>query len=232
MTSIRIALVGDHDLRVTAHRAIPRALELAAEAAPRPLTVEWVGTETLDTGLTESITGADAIWVVPASPYRSERGAVRAITHARETGTPYLGTCAGFQHAVLEFARQVRGIAGAAHAEIEPGAEAAIVSPLTCGLVEQSGTVLLEEGSRIREIYGTGVVRETYHCNYGLNPRFEHLFSGGPLRISARDAEGSARAVELTGEAFFVATLFQPERAALEGRRHPLISAFVAAAAG
>jgi CTP synthase (UTP-ammonia lyase) len=79
--------------------------------------------------------------------------------------------------------------------------------------------------------YGSLRVRETYHCNYGLNPRYEHLLATGPLRVAARDLPGEVRAVELDGPAFFVATLFQPERAALAGRAHPLINAFVAAAA-
>jgi CTP synthase (UTP-ammonia lyase) len=53
----------------------------------------------------------------------------------------------------------------------------------------------------------------------------------GPLRVAALDAGGEVRAVELDGHPFFVATLFQPERAALLGTAHPVVSAFVRAAA-
>jgi CTP synthase (UTP-ammonia lyase) len=47
--------------------------------------------------------------------------------------------------------------------------------------------------------------------------------------MAARDAAGEVRAVELDGHPFFVGTLFQPERSALRGQVHPLLTAFVAA---
>jgi CTP synthase (UTP-ammonia lyase) len=229
--TVRIALVGDHDPRVTAHRAIPGALELAGASLGVPLVWEWIGTNLMSDGTTAPIAAADGIWVVPNSPYRSEAGAIAAIRHARETGRAFFGTCAGFQHAVLEFARHVAGLNRAAHAEVEPDAETPVIAALRCGLVEQSGEVLIEPDSRVGRAYGSSRVTETYHCNYGLNPRYQHLLATGPLRVSARDRAGEVRAVELDGPAFFVATLFQPERAALAGRAHPLINAFVGAAA-
>jgi CTP synthase (UTP-ammonia lyase) len=229
--TVRIALVGDHDPRVTAHRAIPGALELAGLSLGLPLVWEWIGTDLMSDGSTAPLAGADGIWVVPNSPYRSEAGAIAAIRHARETGRAFFGTCAGFQHAVLEFARHVAGLDRAAHAELTPDAETPVIAPLHCGLVEQSGEVWIEPDSRVGRAYGSPRVSETYHCNYGLNPRYEHLLAAGPLRASARDLNGEVRAVELDGPAFFVATLFQPERAALAGRAHPLINAFVGAAA-
>lgn len=231
MKTVRIALVGDHDPRVTAHGAIPGALELAGLSLGVPLQWEWIGTDLLSDGPTPPLAAADGIWVVPNSPYRSEAGAVAAIRHARETGRAFFGSCAGFQHAVLEFARHVAGLDRAAHAEVEPDAETPVIAALQCGLVEQSGEVVIEPDSRVGRAYGSLRVSETYHCNYGLNPRYEHLLAAGPLRVSARDLAGEVRAVELDGPAFFVATLFQPERAALAGRAHPLINAFVGAAA-
>ncbi|HJR34034.1 MAG TPA: hypothetical protein VJ817_03750 [Gemmatimonadales bacterium] len=231
MKTLRIALVGDYDPAVTAHRAIPGALELAGLSLGLPLVWEWIGTDLMSDGSIAPIAGADGIWVVPNSPYRSEAGAIAAIRHAREAGRAFFGTCAGFQHAVLEFARHVAGLNRAAHAEVEPDAETPVIAALQCGLVEQSGEVVIEPDSRVGRAYGSSRVRETYHCNYGLNPRYQHLLATGPLRVSARDLAGEVRAVELDGPAFFVATLFQPERAALSGRAHPLINAFVGAAA-
>ena len=231
MKTVRIALVGDHDPGVTAHRAIPGALELAGASLGVPVAWEWIRTDRLAEGVTTPLSAADGIWVVPNSPYRSEAGAIAAIRHARETGRPFLGTCAGFQHAVLEFARHVAGLARAAHAELEPDADTPVIAALECGLVEQAGDVVVEPDSRVGRAYGSPRVTETYHCNYGLNPRYEHLLATGSLRVAARDLAGEVRAVELDGPAFFVATLFQPERAALAGRAHPLINAFVEAAA-
>jgi CTP synthase (UTP-ammonia lyase) len=72
---------------------------------------------------------------------------------------------------------------------------------------------------------------EGYRCRYGLNPEFLTQLTAGPLRVAAEDRFHEVRAVELDGHPFFVATLFQPERAALKGQIPPLIAAFVRACA-
>jgi CTP synthase (UTP-ammonia lyase) len=225
---IRVGLIGDHDPTVTAHRAIAKALELAARSVGAAVEPVWVATETIETR--ERVAPFDAIWCVPASPYRSTDGALRAIRFARESGRPFLGTCGGFQHALLEYARNVLALREAAHAELEPHAELQLLAPLACSLVAVKGRIRLLEGSRLHAIYGVDRIEEEYHCRYGLNPRHEALLDGGPLRVSARDETGEVRAVELAGHPFFVATLFQPERAALRGVVPPLALALVAAA--
>jgi len=230
-TPVRVALVGDHDSEVTAHRAIPLALALAGRVLGVRVVGEWVGTDTLAGGLTPELIACQGIWCVPASPYRSEAGALVAIRYARERRRPFLGTCGGFQHAVLEYARHVAGLTGAAHQETSPDAAEPVITPLACGLVEQEGDILIAPGTRLAHAYLVDRATETYHCRYGLNPRFESLLTSGPLRVSARDANREVRAIELDDHPFFVATLFQPERAALEDRAHPIVSAFAAAAA-
>jgi CTP synthase (UTP-ammonia lyase) len=154
-----------------------------------------------------------------------------AIRFAREHGRPFLGTCGGFQHALLEYARHVCGLETAGHAESDPGTEDPVIAPLACELVEAAGEIFATPGSRLADAFGNRPAIETYHCRYGLNPRYEERLVSGPLRVTGRDASGEVRAIELDGHPFFVATLFQPERAALEGRAHPLINAFVASAA-
>ena len=223
----RIGLVGDHDPAVTAHRAIPRALELAAEALGLRVKPQWVSTaEVLDTS---RVADFDGPWCVPASPYRGMEGALRAIRFAREHGRPFLGTCGGFQHAILEYARSVLGWADADHAETAPGAARPVIAPLTCSLVETVDRVRFRPGSRIARAYGCAEATEGYHCRYGLNSAFRQALVSGPLRVCAEDPAGDVRAVELDGHPFFVATLFQPERAALAERVPPLVAAFVRA---
>jgi CTP synthase (UTP-ammonia lyase) len=231
MEPVPIALVGDYDPAVVAHRAIPEALRLAAEDMRRPLAVSWVGTATLGPDPPAQLAGFAALWCVPASPYANTEGALAAIRFARESGCPFLGTCGGFQHALLEFVHDVLGHRHAEHAEIRPGADMPLIAPLSCSLVEKSGRVVFSEGSRLRALYGAPEAEEPYHCNYGLNPAHEGLLDGTALRVSGRDQAGEVRAVELEGHPFFVATLFQPERSALRGLAHPLVRAFVAAAA-
>jgi len=224
----RVAVVGDRDDAITAHRAIPVALDLAARAAPRALRFDWIGTDTIDGPA--ALAGFDAVWCVPGSPYRNLAGALAAIGHARETGKPFLGTCGGFQHAVIEVARHVLGWADADHGETATDGRL-VVSLLECGLVEASEMLDAVAGTRLATAYGAPTFTEGYRCRYGLNPQFRDALVDGPFEVAATGPDGSVRALELRGHPFFVATLFQPERAALAGRVPPLVAAFVAATA-
>jgi CTP synthase (UTP-ammonia lyase) len=228
--TIRIGLVGDHDPAVTAHRAIPLALTLAATALDVTVEATWVGTASLDPEVT-GLAHYHGIWCVPASPYQSMQGALNTIQMARVERIPFLGTCAGFQHAVIEYARSVLGLVEADHGETNPAGNTLVIAALNCALVETRGTVHLVAGSQLAGVYGAPSAEEGYHCNYGLAPQYAGLFDLPPLRIAARDRDdGGVRAIELADHPFFVATLYQPERAALNGTSHPLIKAFVSAA--
>jgi CTP synthase (UTP-ammonia lyase) len=228
-TAIRIGLIGDYNPAVMAHQAIPRALRLAGDALGASVHHEWVPTEEIEDDL--RIRDFDGLWCVPATPYRSMEGALRAIRFARERGRPFLGTCGGFQHAIIEYARNVLGWVDAEHAESAPNAARLVITPLACALVEKTDTIRFQEGSILAVAYGCLEASEGYHCSYGINPAFLSAIMSGPLRLSAEDRAGEVRAVELEGYPFFVATLFQPERAALAGRAPPLVAAFVRATA-
>jgi CTP synthase (UTP-ammonia lyase) len=212
---------------VPAHQAIPIALQDAAKALHFEVGFEWVATDEITSA--SRVAEFDGLWCVPASPYRSMDGALLAIRHGRESATPFLGTCGGFQHAVVEYARNVLGWADAEHAETAPDAGRAVISALECALVETTNLVRLYPGTRIAAAYGVSETREGYRCRYGLNPEFRSALVAGPLRACADDETGEVRAVELDGHPFFVATLFQPERAALKGESAPLVKAFVEA---
>ncbi len=229
MKSQQIGLIGDFNASVTAHRAIPVALRLAAEQLGQPLELTWLATDKMPDA--SGLARFDALWCVPASPYRSIEGALGAIRFAREQRVPLLGTCGGFQHALIEYARNVLGWAEAEHAETAPQSAQAVISALACALLDVSNEVSLQPGSRIASAYGAVRAREGYHCSYGLNPAFAARLTRGPLRATAHDAQGEVRAVELDAHPFFVCTLFQPERAALRGALPPLVLAFVQAAA-
>jgi CTP synthase (UTP-ammonia lyase) len=227
-----IALVGDRSERVPAHVALPRALSLAAQAlGAAPPQERWLSSvqaaECSDTEL-EAFSG---IWLVPGTPYASMQGALRAIRFARERQRPFLGTCGGFQHALIEYARHALGVVGAEHAESSPGAPLPLIERLSCSLAGVRARVKLIEGSRLSRAYdGATVSTESYNCNYGLSPAGRDIFSGSLLRFSAFDEEGGVRGFELDDHAFFIGTLFQPELTALKDEVHPVIVAFVRAA--
>ena len=224
-----IALVGDFDPSVVAHAAIPAALEIAVGAASQAVVWEWVGTATLGDDAAPLLERFRGIWCVPGSPYANTAGALSAIRFAREAKRPFLGTCGGFQHALIEYARANWGVPHATHAELEPGAADAVIVPLACEMVEARGEIRFEPGSRLARVHGATTAVEGYHCRYGLAAAYAARLDEGPLRVTARDADGDVRAVELDGHPFFMATLYQPERSALTGVRHPLVAAFVEA---
>ena len=230
MDPIRVGLIGDYNRDVPAHQAIPPALTLAArlngDAIIEPV---WLSTSTLATEADQKLAGFAGLWCVPASPYASMEAALMAIRYARQNRVPFLGTCGGFQHALLEYARNVLGIAEADHAESNPGSSLPLIARLACSLVEKEDRILLQEGSRIRHIYSCAEIKEPYRCSFGLNPRYEAALDDGRLRFTGRDVGGEVRVFELVEHPFFIGTLFQPERSALRGEAHPLISAYVQA---
>lgn len=223
---LRLSLVGDYRADAVAHQAIPLAIERAARWLNVPVEAEWIATDQLDqTDLTRS----DAVWVVPGSPYRNDNGVFATLRWARESGKPLLGSCGGFQYAVIEYARNVLGWHDASHAETDTGGRM-VIAPLSCSLVEQRGLVRFEAGSRIAQAYGTLGSDEGYHCNFGVNPDFSNALGDNTLRITAWDEAGDVRGVELPSHPFFVATLFQSERAALQEKDSPLVIAWMQAA--
>lgn len=227
--SVTLGLIGDRSDSVLAHQAIPLALENAAETLGIAAAYEWVPTERIKSA--SRVAAFDGLWCVPGSPYRSMEGALLAIRCAREGRIPFLGTCGGFQHAIVEYARNVLGWQDAAHGESDSASTLAVIAPLSCGILDGSGSVQLLSGTRIATAYGSDEATEEYLCSYGVNPDFRASLVGGPLREAARDDTGELRGVELDGHPFFVATLFQPERAALRGKPAPLVAAFLKACA-
>jgi CTP synthase (UTP-ammonia lyase) len=218
MHSIRIGLIGDFSEQQRAHTAIPRALQATSDG----LEIVWIPTDSV--GDSQSLAGFDGFWCVPGMPYRSADGAMRAIRHARITRTPFLGTSAGFQYAILEYARDVLGLSQADHQKTDPKSAMPLISPLGCALAGVKARVRFLDGSRLRRAYGVPESIEEYHCSFGLNGRFRRLIEGRDLWVAAVDDQHEIRAVELDQHPFFVATLFQPE---MRAGKNPLVEAFV-----
>jgi CTP synthase (UTP-ammonia lyase) len=227
--TVRIGLIGDFNPDVLAHIAIPEALTLAAREVECSVGTEWLPTPLLERDSEKRLAAFDGLWVVPASPYESMEGALLAIRFARERGVPFLGTCGGFQHALIEYARNVLDLAEADHAESNPEATLPLIAPLSCSLVEATDAIVLQPGSRIASIYGKSEIHEKYHCSFGLNPHYQALFEASGMRITGFDKNGEARVFDLEGHPFYMGTLFQPERSAFNDVAHPLIVAYLQA---
>ena len=149
----------------------------------------------------------------------------------REHNVPFLGTCGGFQHAILEFAHSVLGITAAAHEETDPDASVLFVTRLVCSLVGKTMTVQIEPNSLAAESYGSVTAEEQYYCNFGLNPAYRKTLTDGGLRFSGADQDGEVRILEIPGHRFFVGTLFVPQARSTADSPHPLLIGYCRAAA-
>lgn len=223
-----LALVGDRSPHVRSHVRIPDLLTTLRERDHLDLDAYWLATDEVDE---RTVAGFDGVWLLPGSPYRSEAGALHAVRCARIGGVPLLATCAGFQHALLEYARAVCGLTGVAHGENTPDADDLLIEPLACALRGHEAPVVFTAGSLAQRATGVERSTERYQCGYGLNPRHLPTLVAHGLRFTGHDPQGQVRVAELPGHPFFLATLFQPELAGDGDEPHPMVRAFAAAVA-
>ncbi len=227
MAQREIALIGERDLSKRAHAGIEASLALFQREVDPTLQFRWVPTAEF-VGQTPGrlLHFATGVWCVPGSPYESADGALLAIRYARENHCAFLGTCGGFQHALMEYCQNVLG-RKAAHQEMDGAAADPLIVKLTCSLVGAKARVLAVPGHGFGELLGGEESVEEFNCNYGLAMPFESIFAGSGLEFVARDEAGQVRAFRLPAHPFFVGTLFQPERRAFSGVLHPLVHAFL-----
>lgn len=224
---ITIALIGDYNESVTAHQAIPPAIGLAAGALNIEVFYEWISTELVDV---DRLSQFHAIWCVPGSPYQHREGALNAIQFARRNNIPFLGTCGGYQHAVLEFARNVLGFDNAENTEEVPDAEMPLISSLVCKLLEKTESIIIDADSLAGRLYQSEKVDEDYHCSFGINPDYQFIFDNTELHFTGTSEASEPRILEIPQHRFFLGTAFQPERSSLKNQVHPLVVGFLQAA--
>jgi CTP synthase (UTP-ammonia lyase) len=223
----RIALVGDRSANVRAHARIPGLIDALLKRDSIALDPYWIATP--DAAECD-LSGFDAIWVAPGSPYESAVGAIAAVRTAREKRIPYLGTCGGFQHALIEYARNVCGLVSVENAESHPDADDQLIVPLECSLMGHEEAVMVVPGTLAAKITGPGRRTERYHCSYGLNQEYLETLTDAGVRFSGFDDSGHVRIMELSAHPFFMGTLFQPELQGDGTQPHPIIRAFAVAA--
>jgi CTP synthase (UTP-ammonia lyase) len=221
---MRIIALGDRDPAHLTHREIDATLALLAGEVD----CGWVGTDTPEAGELDAV---DAVWLLPGTPYRDDDTARAAIHHCLETGTPFLGTCGGFQYACVELARVRAGVSDATSAELDPDGSALVVVPLACTLYGERRTVTPVAGTRLAALCGTQPFEGHHHCGYGLADAYEGVLAGAGVVISAHASDAGVEGIELPDHPFFIATAFQPQVGSGEsGVVHPLIMSLVAAA--
>jgi CTP synthase (UTP-ammonia lyase) len=220
-----VLAIGDRDPRQLTHRELDAAFALIGD----DVDCAWVAS---DSAAARELERADGIWLLPGSPYRDDDAADATIVHCLRSGTPYLGTCAGFQYACVQLAITLGGRAGAAHAERDPDADAPIVERLACSLYGEWRTVTPVPGTRLAAICGEAPFEGFHWCGFGVAPPAAELLRDAGVTLAAHAPDAGVEAIELADHPFFVATAFQPQAGAGDGDElHPLITAFLDAAA-
>ena len=223
----RLALVGDRSESVRAHAKIPVLIDALATGTDSAIEIYWL--RSTDITGPHDVAGFDGVWVIPGSPYLNPDGALAAIRAARTGRIPLLGTCGGFQHVLLEFARNVCGLTAVEHAEENADAAEPLIVPLECSLYGQESTVVIAPGTVAARAMGSGQTTERYFCGYGPNADYLEILQRHGLVFSGRDEHGQVRVAELPDYPFYMASLFQPELSSDPTWVHPLIAAFAAA---
>lgn len=226
---ISIALLGEYSPSFPPHSSTNAAIEHARASLGLDIRYDWISTADISPALFKRYAG---IWIAPGSPYKNMDKTLAAICHAREQDIPCLGTCGGFQHMIIEYARNVLGFKDAQHAEYDPYASNLFISQLACSLAGRTMQLNFEANSRVAAIYGAMTASEQYYCNFGVNPAVIDVLRQGPLQITGSDSEGEIRVIEWPNNRFFVGTLFVPQARSSPDRPHPLVCAFLKSAAG
>jgi CTP synthase (UTP-ammonia lyase) len=221
MAETRLALLGDRNLEYETHRAVEHTLTLL----PADVEAAWWPSDAQP-----PLEAADAVWVVPGSPYRDDDAVLRTIELCRTRGRPILGTCGGCQYMLLEFARNVAGLDRASHDETAPGGDQPVVAPLACSLVGQRRDVRPVPGTRLAQLVGEQPFSGFHFCSYGLNDEYRDALASAGLIISAYADDAGVEGIELPSHPFYMATLFQPQMESLSsGLLHPILGALIEA---
>jgi CTP synthase (UTP-ammonia lyase) len=243
VTSVRIGILGDFNPEFRSHHATPDSLQHAAHKLDLKVESEWIPTPSLiGSDAEKTLESFDALWAAPGSPYKSFDGMLKGIEFARRRDWPFLGTCGGFQYVLIEFARNVLGIADADSAENNSGSKNIVIYPVACAVPDRKGNapklsgmvpeIRLRPGSYLQSFYGKKeIVTEEFFCNFEVNPEYEWCAMEAGFPVVARGSQGEIRAIESPAHRFFIATLFQPQLSSTEKNPHPLVMAFVQAAA-
>ncbi|MDF2589665.1 MAG: synthase [Anaerocolumna sp.] len=225
--SVKIGIIGDYESERPSHIATNESIRHCAKYLGIDVEIEWLPTESFENGKTESLQAFDGLWCAPGSPYKSMMGAIHAINFARENNYPFIGTCGGFQHAVMEYAYNKLGYKEIGEKSYNPYTSELFISPLSCSLVGETRIIKIHKDSKIYQIYLIEEKEERFNCSFGLNPKYQRLINDNGFRVVGTDESGEARILELNKNDFFIATLFQPQLSSTESNPHKLILSFL-----
>lgn len=225
--TVKIAIIGDYNEKITAHTCIEKALTLLKNKTQIEVDYSWVDSRRVNI---KHLKKFDGIWCAPSSPYKSMQGVLNAINFARTSDVPFLGTCAGYQYTAIEFARNELDYAKAEHQEMNKDASMPLITLLKTISEEKEADIFLSNNSLLKKIYKNQHIKEEYEGNFVLNSDYAHIFNNSAMSLVAMNKNKEVKALEINENRFFIATAFQPEKAALKDESHCLIEYFISCA--
>lgn len=222
-----IGIVGDYNNHI-AQSTIADSIEHSNKLLNLSTDFEWISTEMLNNENYEILLKKyNGIWSAPGSPVKHLNGVINSIRYAREKKIPYLGTCAGYQHTIIEYARNVAGFKNAQHAEYSDDLDNQFISKMSCSLQGTKAAVILQKGSKVSRIFGSTEIEGHYFCNYGLDTKYTFVFTQSNFLISGHDTLNEIRILELKNHPFFIATVFVPQVNSTAEKPNNLITEFL-----
>jgi CTP synthase len=238
---VNIAIVGKYVTLKDAYLSVIEALKHGGFYHGARPSLTWIASDELIAGSVEGVLGhADGILVPGGFGIRGVEGKVEAIRFARERNIPYLGLCLGLQCAVIEFARNVCGLARANSSEFDAETPHPVIDllPEQKRVVDLGGSMRLGAypaellaGSAAREAYGEDVVHERHRHRYEVNPEYHGILQRHGMLFSGMSPDRRlVEIIELPDHPYFVAGQFHPELKSRPTRPHPLFRDFIGAA--
>jgi CTP synthase len=240
---VHIGLVGKYVNLPDAYLSVVEALRHGGYLCGARVVIDWIASDDAEGLLAEGrLRDLDGIVIPGGFGFRGIEGKITAAGYAREHDIPFLGLCLGMQCAVIEFARDACGLAGANSSEFDPHTPHPVINLMDeqREIVDMGGTMRLgaypaklTPGTRVYEAYGQEVVYERHRHRYEVNNKYRRRFEEAGLVCSGTSPDD--RLVEFVEippgvHPFFVATQAHPEFKSRPDRPHPLFAAFVAAA--
>ena len=225
---MKIGIIGEFNPGYYTHLALIKAFTHSVDFLQKRFTLEWIPTDILPEFFDKEILSLDGVLMSMGTPYSDIDSALKVIKYARENDIPLMAICGGFQHVLIEYARNVKGIENAEHEETSPDAENLLITSLSCSLAGKADNLrVTNKKSKMYEILETENFEGKYHCNYGLNKKYESVLFEEALVSTVVNEENEIRAIELKGHRFYIATLFQHQLYSEAGHPSKLLNAFI-----
>ncbi len=246
---VTIAMVGKYvDLR-DSYISLSESLLHAGLKTRTRIRIRYIESQDIEKDGMGALAGVDAILVPGGFGERGIEGKIATVRHAREHGIPYLGICLGMQVAVIEFARDVLGLAGAHSTEFNAQTPHPVIALISewqdrDGSLQKrdasssvGGTMRLgaqecrlQAGTLAHDIYGSDVISERHRHRFEFNNNYLDQMSNAGLVFSGFSIDGLVEMIELPDHPWFVACQFHPEFQSNPRDGHPLFSGFIRAA--